>query len=136
MDRVERICAHCGVANPADARFCGACATALRPVTGTALATRPAPLATTGQREAAAAVAVGVAALVGRAVLALARNPDLLQSAWRTLRREQPEPEPAAPLVSPPAGRRTVIRRRWAVGDSFGTQRWGTEEIEIHHPEG
>jgi hypothetical protein len=137
-NRTERICSHCGAANPLDAYFCGACATAIKPMTGTALVKQSsAPLALArNNQEATAALAIGLAAIAGRALLALARNPDMVQAALRALNGKSQPPAPAPEPAPPVAPQRTIIRRRWVVADNFGRRTWGAEEIEIQHPEG
>jgi hypothetical protein len=133
MEMIERICPHCHAANPVQALYCGTCATRLRSGT-TALARRePGMLIPHRWRDAGTAVAIGLAAIAGRVAVELLRRPELVGGALRALsRRSVPQQEaPLAPQQRPT----TIIRRRWVVGDAYGRQHWGSEEIEIQHPE-
>ncbi|MCZ7575107.1 MAG: zinc ribbon domain-containing protein [Ardenticatenaceae bacterium] len=108
MDTIDRICPHCHAANPMEAVYCGACATRLRS-SSTALARRaPGVLGPYRWRDAGAALAVGLAALAGRAAVELLRRPELIENALRAFsQRSRPAPAEEAPSRrAPPAGRR------------------------------
>lgn len=135
MESIERICPNCHVANPIEAVYCGACATRLRSTSTALVPHRPAGLGPHRWREAGAAIAVGLVALAGRAAVELLRRPELIESALRAFSPlSHPSPPDDAPLA-PPRQPTLVIRRRWVIGDATGARRWGSEEIEIHHPE-
>lgn len=122
------ICPNCGTANDTRATFCGACAAQLRS-TSTALvpvSKKPAALALSTRDKATLG---GVA--LGLATLALRVGAALLQQV------SEQQAQPATPAEGrDPAPSTIRVRRRWVVGDRYGPQRWGEEEIEIDRPEG
>lgn len=135
METLERICPHCNAANPVEAVYCGACATRLRS-SSTALARRESgSLGPYRWRDAGAALAVGLAALAGRAAVELMRRPELLEGVLRAFTQRARSAVPEVAPLAPPRPPAVVIRRRWVIGDASGTRHWGSEEIEIHHPE-
>lgn len=116
---MSRICPHCGTANDTRATFCGACATQMASTSTALVPVRQAsklPALSQGEKATLGSVALGLAAVALRVGVKLI---------------QQASARPAAPAAPPAASGNLRIRRRWVVGDRFGPQRWGEEEIEV-----
>ncbi len=135
MSEVQRICPHCAVAGPLNARYCPACGYDFQ---GALPATQNSLPMTLGK----AAVPV----LVGAASVALRIGWKMLQSRWAQAAAEkavdaamnkvqettsQPTVHQSNDVAEQRPRRTVTIRSAWSVADSAGMQRQGYSEHRI-----